>query len=273
MKQPKDSEKPKESDEPKSQSNNGIQEHDFSDCDVIQPNDGPSSRKVSKLDLAAANRTPAQAFPRGIQIMAKDTNTLEGGFVYPKELATFGITKADWSLFCFKLQEPLADKRIAYAIEKILDICAEEDVRFFRPKGFIMRMDMPGEEQYGLDMMDIYHSKLGSIHTDNFTTMPPNSKEHSGAIKHKHHVRERSKDRKHLGNLRDKAFRSTRLMLDPIIVLKDPELATRRGWTRWIIACDQAQKLANEAPPTRIDNMPVSTISGPIGFLFLLQPI
>ncbi|CZT48447.1 uncharacterized protein RSE6_09136 [Rhynchosporium secalis] len=228
-----------------------LEEHRLSTCDVIQTNDGPS-------DFGGHDRTPAQAFPRGIQIMAKNTNTLEGGFPYPKELAQFGISKGDWSVFCLKLTEPLANWKIAYAIEKILDICAEEDVTFFRPKGFILRLDMPGEEQYGLDMMDIYHTKLGSIHTDNFTAIPRGSKVegYGGAIKHKHHVPERSKDRKHLESLRDKAFRSTRLMIDPIIALKDPELATQRGWAGWIIASKKAQKLAAEAPPKRMDNKP-----------------
>ncbi|KAK0105176.1 hypothetical protein ONS95_004426 [Cadophora gregata] len=234
-----------------------VQEHDLANCDAVQTNDGAASRKASSSYLnTTLQRTPAQAFPRGIQIMAKNTNTLEGGFPYLKELGPFGITKEDWAKFCSKLTEPLTNQKIPYAIEKVLDLCAEEDVKVFRPKGFIMRLDMPGEEQYGLDIMDIYHSQLGGVHTDNFTTMPPNSKEHSGAIKHKHHVRERTKDRKHLETLREKAFKSTRLILDPIIVLKDPHLATQRGWARWIIACNQAQKLAAEAPPKRTDNKP-----------------
>ncbi|KAL2062146.1 hypothetical protein VTL71DRAFT_6412 [Oculimacula yallundae] len=247
MKQTRESETPRFKGKNKS---TNVEEHDLRGCDAIHTNDGPSDSSPAQ--------SPAQAFPRGIQIMAKNTNTLEGGFPYPKELAPFGISKADWSVFCLKLTEPLANKKIAYAIEKVLDICAEEDVMFFRPKGFILRLDMPGEEQHGLDMMDIYHTKLGSIHTDNFTTMPRASKlkDHSGAIKHKHHVRERSKDRKHLESLRDKAFRSTRLIIDPIIVLKDPELATKRGWAGWIIASNQAQKLAAEAPPKRMDNKP-----------------
>lgn len=190
--------------------------------------------------------------------MAKNTDSLNRGFPYPKELAPFGISKEDWAIFCAKLAGPLAKRNIAYAIEEVLDICAEEDVKFFRPKGFIMRLDMPGEEHYGLDIMDIYHAQLGRVHTDNFTTSPPISKEYSGAIKHKHNTRERSKDRKHLESLRKKAFKSTRLLLDPIVVLKDAHLATQRGWARWIIARNEAQKLAAEAPPKRVDNKPVS---------------
>lgn len=256
-----------------------IQEHVLADCEHVQTNDGAASRKTSRPDLGSTpKQTPAQAFPRGIQIMAKNTHTLEWGFPYPKELSPFGITKDDWASFCSKLTEPLAKQKIAYAVDAILDICSEEDVKFFRPKGFIMRLDMPGEEQYGLDIMDIYHPQLGSVHTDNFTTMPPHSKEHSGAIKHKHHVRERTKDKKHLETLREKAFRSTRLIIDPIIVLKDPQLATQRGWARWIIASNQAQKLANEAPPKRMDNKPVSnTFCSPapcfLRALLTLRPI
>jgi len=47
-------------------------------------------------------------------------------------------------------------------------------------------------------------------------------------------------------------------MLDPIIVLKDAHLATQRGWARRIIARNEAQKFAAEAPPKRVDNKPVS---------------
>jgi len=45
-------------------------------------------------------------------------------------------------------------------------------------------------------------------------------------------------------------------MLDPIIVLKDAHLATQRGWARRIIARNEAQKFAAEAPPKRVDNKP-----------------
>ncbi|KAK6581668.1 hypothetical protein PZA11_005365 [Diplocarpon coronariae] len=146
-------------------------------------------------------------------------------------------------------------KKIAYAIENILDACAEYDVKLFRPNGFMMRLDMPGEEKYGLDLMDIYHAKQGDVHTDNLTATL-HEKEHLGAIKHKHHSRERSGDVRHLESLRQKAFRSTRLILDPIVVLKDPELAARRGWDRWILACSEARRLAEETPPVKKDNKP-----------------
>lgn len=188
--------------------------------------------------------------------MAKHTDTLAGGFPYPKEMMAFAISKERWAKFCSDLTAPLATKKIPYVIEEILDICTTWDVKYFRPKGFIVRLDMPGEEKYGLEFLDIYHSRLGAIHTDNLTAVAPREAEHTGAIKHKHHVRERRKDRKHLETLREKAFRSTRLMIDPVVVLKDPSLAEQRGWTRWISACKVAHDLAEEAPPKRKDNQP-----------------
>ncbi|KAH7390036.1 hypothetical protein BKA64DRAFT_111739 [Cadophora sp. MPI-SDFR-AT-0126] len=200
--------------------------------------------------------------------MAKNTNTLAGGFPYPQALAPFGISKEDSERFRTELTEPVTKQKIAYALEKVLDVCAEEDMKYFRSKGFIVRLDMPGEEHYGLDIMDIYHIQHGSVHTDNFTTMPPHSKEQNEAIKHKHCVREETKDKRHLETFRRKAFRSTRFMLDPIIVLMDPHLTTQRGWARWTIACSQAQKPAAEAPAKRLDNKPVSDILQPLQSLY-----
>ncbi|KAI9046973.1 hypothetical protein LZ554_009048 [Drepanopeziza brunnea f. sp. 'monogermtubi'] len=222
-------------------------------------------------------QTPAQAFPRGLQIMAKYTDTLAGGFSLPKELMAFGITKDIWAEFNSKMTESLTTKRIAYAVEDILDVCATWDVRFFRPKGFIIRLDMPGEEKYGLDLLDIYHSKIGVIHTDNVTagtpcplpkmtldgqllspvyySIAPKKEENVGAIKHRRHAQEKTKD-KHLETVREKAFHSTRLMIDPVVVLKDSTLADERGWTKWIQACKEARLFAEEAPPKRKDNKP-----------------
>ncbi|OWP03761.1 hypothetical protein B2J93_7248 [Marssonina coronariae] len=262
---------------------NSVQEHELSDCEGVSNTDGARSRKASAshkpvaveseisrtrigssvsrnlLGLGSSNetspRTPAQAFPRGLQIMARNTDTLAGGFPFPMELSAFGFAKETWETFCSELTKSLADKKIAYAIENILDACAEYDVKLFRPNGFMMRLDMPGEEKYGLDLMDIYHAKQGDVHTDNLTATL-HEKEHLGAIKHKHHSRERSGDVRHLESLRQKAFRSTRLILDPIVVLKDPELAARRGWDRWILACSEARRLAEETPPVKKDNKP-----------------
>ncbi|KAJ5035006.1 uncharacterized protein L3040_008268 [Drepanopeziza brunnea f. sp. 'multigermtubi'] len=247
-------------------------------------NKSPVMKRTSRNMLGLGSnsevpvQTPAQAFPRGLQIMAEDTDTLSGGFSLPKEFMAFGITKDIWAEFNSKMTESLTTKRIAYAVEDILDVCATWDVRFFRPKGFIIRLDMPGEEKYGLDLLDIYHSKIGAIHTDNVTagtpcplpemvlngqllspvsySMAPKKDEHVGAIKHNRHIQEKTKDKKHLETVREKAFHSTRLMIDPVVVLKDSTLADERGWTKWIQACKEARNFAEEAPPKRKDNKP-----------------
>lgn len=252
----------------------GGKSHTIDDCAGVPNTDGPSSRKQSVTALRDAESegikaktiiriaktlkpSPDKAFPRGLQLLAKNTDTLLGGFPYVKELAAFDIRKSDWDSFCKKLTEPLAKKGIAYAIESVLDVCADYDVNFFRPRGFMMRLDMPGEEKYGLELLDIYHiPTTRSNHTDNLTALPSSTREYTGIIKHKQHKPSRTNAKRHLANIRKKAFCSTRIMLDPIIVLNDFELASERGWARWIVACKEAQQLAKKTPIVK-DNKPL----------------
>jgi hypothetical protein len=90
--------------------------------------------------------------------MAKDTDQLyrkgRCGFPYPKVLFKCGITKAQWKHVCDSLVEPLDKMQvgnferhprprrgIAYELEKVFDIAAKLDQKFFRPKGIVMRLD------------------------------------------------------------------------------------------------------------------------------------
>jgi hypothetical protein len=109
--------------------------------------------------LSLTQKDIERILPRGLIIMAKDTDLLyqQGrcGFPYPKLLFECGITKAQWKNVCDSLVEPLdkhgpsifATRRprpyrgIAYELEKILDIAAKLDQKFFRPKGIVMRLD------------------------------------------------------------------------------------------------------------------------------------
>jgi hypothetical protein len=88
--------------------------------------------------------------PRGLIIMARKTNHLRRGFPYPKLLLQCGITKAQWKLVCKALVATLdpgwwsywrEHRGIAYELEKVLDIAAALDQKFFRPKGLVMRLD------------------------------------------------------------------------------------------------------------------------------------
>lgn len=78
------------------------------------------------------------------------------------------IDKNDWEKFQQALyatflvtdgnpRNRIPGRSVAYNIDALLDVVAEWDVRFFRPKAVVMRMDMPGEEKYGLDFMDLFY--------------------------------------------------------------------------------------------------------------------
>jgi hypothetical protein len=73
--------------------------------------------------------------------MARKTDLLRRGFRYPKLLLECGITKAQWKLVCKVLVATREQRGIAYELENILDIAAELDQKFFRPKGIVMRLD------------------------------------------------------------------------------------------------------------------------------------
>jgi hypothetical protein len=112
--------------------------------------------------------------PRGMQILAEETDPFEGGFKfpYPKALAKCDIKYAAWMRIQGELIgkfEPCGGGRFHYPklvdfqlntiaknIETVLDNAAELDTTFFRPRGLIMRLDMPGEQKFGLDGMDLY---------------------------------------------------------------------------------------------------------------------
>jgi hypothetical protein len=92
---------------------------------------------------------------------------------------------------------------------------------------------VPGERNYGLELMDIYHSS--HKHIDNI----------SGAIKMKRlHFGAKMKNggRHHLKHMTRKGFHSTRIVLDAISVLNNANEAKKRGWTYWNLQCVKAQQ-------------------------------
>lgn len=195
----------------------------------------------------------APGIPRGLQVMADWAPDLGRGFPYPKILATYDIFKNDWRTFCLALSEPTnkwgKQQGIAYEVEKILDIAAEWDVQYFRLKGLIMRLDMPGEEKYGLDFMDLYYQK-GGLNRKIFNVA------HGFAGKLEKAKMKESKDSK-LSKVRLKGFENTRVVLEPIHVLDHKHLADAHGWTQWIEQCEYARHMRTEgAKKIVIDNKP-----------------
>jgi len=201
--------------------------------------------------------------PRGIQVSAGDTNTLSWGFKFPPSLLAYDVSKSDWEQFSRSIRDVVRrNPTIAYAVENMCDVVADwgelkrllaalviadfvEDKRYFRTKGLIVRIDMPGEEKYGIDFMDL----LGSRRTYNVAHA------FEGKIKEK---KKKFKDTKEhrLKAARQGAFASTRIVLDPVSVLSSSKLAYERGWTQWIKACAYAEKATREKRPVPVDNEP-----------------
>jgi len=154
-----------------------------------------------------------------------------------------GIPEKDWKMFCSSITLPLEhyNQGIAYVVDDVLDIVALWDAKYFRPRGFLLRMDMPGEQDYALDSMDIHHFFGFRKHVDNLSPEPKTVGTGTGLFKLK-----KPKD-SHQKHLRKKMFCSTRLILDVIHVLEDPMLASDRGWTNWQQACDNARKKDSES--------------------------
>jgi hypothetical protein len=213
--------------------------------------------------------------PRGLQILAFDSDDLAIGFPYPAVLEKFGIPPEDWDYVLMKiislrdnglplLSDPAANT-IAKKIETLLDNVAGLDVAFFRRRGLIMRVDMPGEQKFGLDCMDLYHRchrgqtskhrfhKCKHIHVDNlsgagttkiyqkrFRDLQKVKKLRStelGALQFNFHA-----GTHHLRRIRRRMYEGTRIVLDVLTVLDDPETAYKRGWANWIKQCQKARK-------------------------------
>ncbi|KAN0089485.1 hypothetical protein V8E51_019745 [Hyaloscypha variabilis] len=232
---------------------------------------------------------PTEVLPRGMQILAEDPYDLKKGFPYHPILESCDISIADWSRviqsilgkfeccggprFHFPHAYDFEIHTLAKNIEYILDDVAEQDVSFFRPRGFIMRMDMPGEQEFGLDFMDLYVGRNGGRYNEPPYPLPHNLKPITELAPWVH-GRERCepgeslvlcvicdiplRERKeklyvdHRKDIRQKVFNGTRIVLDPLTVLEDPEMAYKHGWTNWIQQCANAK----QKPSTSKDEHP-----------------
>jgi hypothetical protein len=90
-----------------------------------------------------------------------------------------------------------------------------------------MRIDMPGEEKFGLDFMDLHYERRGFRKSCNIRhgLMRTKFKSKMKAVK--------ATKLRRLPKMREKMFRGTRIVLDPIGVLDNPTLYRQRGWLQW----------------------------------------
>jgi hypothetical protein len=193
--------------------------------------------------------------PRGLIIFSEAQDNIHKfhkGFKYPGEiLSAYQISKKDWSDFCNAIAAPLGRYKGLYpgigdglfpgiydmktnkgnylhirrAIDDTLDIVTKWDRIFFRPRGLVMRMDMPGEAKYGLTFMDFFHKG----HIDNCSGVL--TRRVMNYEDKKHHKLDK-KD-KHLSRMLERGYCSTRIVLDEIGVLENDQVSEERGWTEW----------------------------------------
>ncbi|EHL03474.1 hypothetical protein M7I_0416 [Glarea lozoyensis 74030] len=121
-------------------------------------------------------------------------------------------------------------------------------------KGLIMRIDMPGEEKFGLDFMDLYYEGIRNRKTYN-VGQSLIGKGHKGVMK-----RGQLKD---LARVREKMFRGTRIVLDPLTVVDNKTLYEQRGWLQW----DKQSAAAERSLLKKMaeDKLPVAALNGGAG--------
>lgn len=141
--------------------------------------------------------------------------------------ATFMVTDGD-------PKHLIPGRRIALHLDELLDVVADWDVNFFRPKGLVMRMDMPGEEKYGLDFMDLYYR----YHIINASGIGGRE----GLIEEYKKRKPVEKRQRYIDRARGRRYCSTRIVLDPVEVLQSKEMSDARGWTAWITMCKEARR-------------------------------
>jgi hypothetical protein len=240
---------------------------------------------------------PQDMLPRGLQILAEETDNLREGFKfpYPRALANCDISLSDWERIGGEIIgkfEPCGGGRFHYPqmsnfeintvaknIESVLDNVAELDVTFFRPRGLIMRMDMPGEQKFGLDDMDLYFGSSSLVENHPIHSMRGFGGETADSrycqnwpwnicaecirspkyfycvLSGKSYPLTRS-NRCHLAAVRRRFFEGTRIVIESLTVLQDSEKAHKHGWIHWIQQCKDAK-----ATKLRQDDKPIPVLN------------
>lgn len=220
----------------------------------------PDRRNVEEISLYGLSR--------GLQIGAVYHIQLSYGFPFPKYLETHGVTTQNWATFMEAICQPIAlwDESFrghAYELESILDIVSRWDSEWFRKKGLVLRMDMPGEERYGLDFMDLYNESIDressrlSTKYENPHKKTYNVAAGTAGVILKGKMKEANP--KELKAVRKSMFESTRLVIDLISVLDNQSLYEKHGWARWDKQCAHAKKALLNLPkekPVVVDNEP-----------------
>ena len=167
---------------------------------TVLPHESLSSKEISSPDFLCSGvrpgyTAPVGILPRGLVVLCNlqvDTSYKNGrsshgfheGFPYPATIMKkYDVSRKDWKLFCSAMDDvvsPFSTESspwfgavksgskgdISELVDCVLDVVSAWDSRFFRPRGLLMRLDMPGEAKFGLTTMDIFHNKGSRGHID-----------------------------------------------------------------------------------------------------------
>ncbi|OBT83670.1 hypothetical protein VE02_07648 [Pseudogymnoascus sp. 03VT05] len=238
-------------------------------------------------------------YQTGIQVPSQSRIT--DGFPYPPGLAAYEILEEDWNKFTAHLASLISPQRkkkkkktpirlvlpfsgrsgksekldFQKSLSKVFEYVRASQNNLFRPKGLLMRVDIP-EEGLGMEFMDLYHE--GHVdHLSNTwgieareansgpidfigeevvahakvagTPLQPNKAEikankvqtKASRVQDKTLEKARKQQLKALGHLNSaqkKMSQRIRIVIEPITVLDNVERSEKNGWTAWIRHCD-----------------------------------
>ncbi|OBT72684.1 hypothetical protein VF21_08550 [Pseudogymnoascus sp. 05NY08] len=241
----------------------------------------------------------AKPYQTGIQVPSQSRIT--DGFPYPPGLAAYEILEEDWNKFTAYLTSLISPQRkkkkkktpirmvlpfsgrggrsekLDYqkSLSKVFEYVRASQNNLFRPKGLLMRVDIP-EEGLGMEFMDLYHE--GHVdHLSNTwgieareansgpidftgeevaahakvagTPLQPDKAQikankvqaKANRVQDKTLEKARKQQLKALGHLNSaqkKMSQRIRIVIEPVTVLDNVERSEKNGWTAWIRHCD-----------------------------------
>lgn len=265
----------------------------------VEENYGPTeplgeAALPSTEDKAKATRHSAvipssatKPYQTGIQVPSQIR--IADGFPYPPGLAAYDILEEDWNKFTthlitlisphskwvknipIRLVPPFGvrDEKLDFqkSLSKVFEYVRASQNKLFRPKGLLMRVDIPGEG-VGMESMDLYHrshvdhlsNTAGALASETNAAPTADGEEidttteeavahgnvaqtplYPNRARDKTLENARKKQQRTLGHLnsaQDKMSKRIRIVMEPVTVLDNPERSEKNGWNAWIRHCD-----------------------------------
>lgn len=269
-----------------------------------------SQEKSATLPIAEDTHTrttrpsaiiPSSTKPYQTGIQVPSQSRITDGFPYPPGLAAYEILEEDWNKFTAHLASLISPQRkkkkkktpirmvfsfggrggksekLDYqkSLSKVFEYVRASQNNLFRPKGLLMRVDIP-EEGLGMEFMDLYHEghvdhlsntwgiEAGEANSGPIdftgeevvayakvavTPLQPTKAQikankvqtKASRVQDKTLEKVRKQQLKALGHLNSaqkKMSQRIRIVIEPITVLGNAERSERNGWIAWIRHCD-----------------------------------